>query len=141
MYMSRKCENRLIELYRQGIVKGTVTSGEGNEAAIVGAVSALSPETDVCNFMQRDFAGYLIWGVSIYHLFSHYIANKDSSTEGKDGNVHHGIPERGLLPMVSHLGAMLPNVVGATYARRKQGKDAIGMAIIGDGGTSTGDFS
>ncbi|MAG13889.1 MAG: transketolase [Spirochaetales bacterium] len=140
MYMSRKCEDRLIELYRQGIVKGTVTSGEGNEAAIVGAVSTLNPETDVCNFMQRDFAGYLIWGVSIYHLFSHYIANKDSATQGKDGNVHHGIPERGLLPMVSHLGAMLPNVVGATYARRKQGKNSIGLAIIGDGGTSTGDF-
>ena len=140
MYMSRKCENRLIDLYRQGIVKGTVTSGEGNEAAIVGAVSALDPETDVCNFMQRDFAGYLLWGVSIYHLFSHYIANKDSATQGKDGNVHHGIPEKGLLPMVSHLGAMLPNVVGATYARRRLGKNSVGMAIIGDGGTSTGDF-
>ena len=58
MYMARKSEDRLIELYRQGIVKGTVTTGTGNEAAIVGAVSALNPKTDVCNFMQRDFAGY-----------------------------------------------------------------------------------
>ncbi len=140
MYKARHGEARLIELYRQGIVKGTVTSGEGNEATIVGAASALDPETDVCNFMQRDFAGYLVWGVSLYHLFSHYIANRDSSTEGKDGNVHHGMPSRGLLPMVSHLGAMLPNVVGAVYARRRNGTPSVGMAIIGDGGTSTGDF-
>ena len=140
MYISRKSETRLVELYRQGIVKGTVTTGEGNEAAIVGAVSALRPDTDVCNFMQRDFAGYLVWGVSLYHLFSHYIANEDSPTEGKDGNVHHGMPSKGLLPMVSHLGAMLPNVVGATYAKRRNGQDSVGMAIIGDGGTSTGDF-
>ena len=140
MYMSRKSESRLIELYRQGIVKGTVTSGEGNEAAIVGAVSALNPETDICNFMQRDFAGYLVWGIPLYHLVSHYIANEDSPTEGKDGNVHHGEPSKGLLPMVSHLGAMLPNVVGAVYARRRGGIGSIGLAIVGDGGTSTGDF-
>ena len=140
MYMSRKSENRLIELYRQGIVKGTVTSGEGNEAAIVGAVSALNPETDICNFMQRDFAGYLAWGIPLYHLVSHYIANEDSPTEGKDGNVHHGEPSKGLLPMVSHLGAMLPNVVGAVYAKRRGGADSTGLGIIGDGGTSTGDF-
>lgn len=140
MYLSRRSEERLVELYRQGIVKGTVTTGEGNEAAIVGVAAALDAETDICNFMQRDFAGYLVWGVTLYHLFSHYIANKDSYTKGRDGNVHHGIPERGLLPMVSHLGTMLPNVVGAVHARRKRGIPAVGVAVIGDGGTSTGDF-
>ncbi|MBN1686369.1 MAG: dehydrogenase E1 component subunit alpha/beta [Spirochaetales bacterium] len=140
MYMARKTEDRLIELYRQGIVKGTVTTGTGNEAAIVGAVNALDPETDVCNFMQRDFAGYLAWGVPLYHMVCQYVANSDSPTGGKDGNVHHGLPERGLLPMVSHLGAMLPNVTGAVYAKRRRQIDAVGLAIIGDGGTSTGDF-
>lgn len=140
MYMARKTEDRLIELYRQGIVKGTVTTGTGNEAAIVGAVNALNPETDICNFMQRDFAGYLAWGVPLYHMISQYVANSDSPTGGKDGNVHHGLPEKGLLPMVSHLGAMLPNVVGAVYARRRKQFDSVGLAIIGDGGTSTGDF-
>ncbi len=140
IYMTRKSEDRLIELYSQGIVKGTVTSGEGNEAAIVGAVTVLNPKTDICNFMQRDFAGYLVWGIPLYHLVSHYIANEDSATEGKDGNVHHGMPSKGLLPMVSHLGVMLPNVVGAVYARRRGGADSVGLAITGDGGTSTGDF-
>ena len=140
MYKARHSEARLIELYRQGIVKGTVTTGEGNEAAIVGVASSLDPSIDVSNFMQRDFAGYLVWGVSLHHLFSHYIANKDSSSQGKDGNCHHGIPSKGMLPMVSHLGVMLPNVVGAIFARRQAGKESVGLAIIGDGGTSTGDF-
>ena len=140
MYMARKSEERLIELYRQGIVKGTVTTGTGNEAAIVGTVSALDTEIDICNFMQRDFAGYLAWGIPLYQLISQYVANEDSPTSGKDGNVHHGVPEKGLLPMVSHLGTMLPNVVGAVHARRRQNKNSIGLAVIGDGGTSTGDF-
>ncbi|HUZ17281.1 MAG TPA: dehydrogenase E1 component subunit alpha/beta [Spirochaetia bacterium] len=140
MFLARKSEDRLMELYRESLVKGTVTSGEGNEGAIVGVTTALNPETDVCNFMQRDFAGYLVWGVSVFHLFNHYLANEQSSTGGKDGNVHHGIPTKGLLPMVSHLGVMLPNVTGAVYARRKQGIPSVGVAIIGEGGTSTGDF-
>ncbi len=140
MFISRKSEDRIIELYRESLVRGTVTSGEGNEGAIVGVTSTLDHETDVCNFMQRDFAGYLVWGVPVIHLFNHYLANDQSSTGGKDGNVHHGIPTKGLLPMVSHLGVMLPNVVGAVYARRKRGIPAIGVAIIGEGGTSTGDF-
>ncbi len=140
MFIARRSEDRLMELYRESLVRGTVTSGEGNEGAIVGVTSTLDPETDVCNFMQRDFAGYLVWGTPVIHLFNHYLANEKSSTGGKDGNVHHGIPSKGLLPMVSHLGVMLPNVVGAVYARRKKGIPAVGVAIIGEGGTSTGDF-
>ena len=60
MYQARWSEDRLIELYRQGMVKGTVTSGDGNEAVIVGTVNALDTNTDICNFMQRDFGGYLV---------------------------------------------------------------------------------
>lgn len=140
MYVARKAEARLVELYRQNLVKGTVLTGEGNEAAIVGLMSALDQERDVVNLMQRDFAGYLVWGTSLAHLYSHYIGNRDSATGGKDGNVHHGDLSRRLLPMISHLGAMLPNVVGATYALRAKGSQAVGVAIVGDGGTSTGDF-
>jgi 2-oxoisovalerate dehydrogenase E1 component len=139
MYLGRKGEERILELYRQGLVKGTVLVGEGNEGAIVGLAKALDQETDVCNFMQRDFCGYLAWGKSLFELFSHYLANKESSTGGKDGNVHHGDPKRRMLPMISHLGAMIPNVVGAVWALRHRGLPAVGAAIVGDGGTSTGD--
>ena len=77
---------------------------------------ALDSEIDVCNFMQRDFAGYLSWGVPVYHLFCHYLANEDSYTQGKDGHVHPGIPAKGMLPMISHLGAMIPSGARITGA-------------------------
>ncbi|MFH1761054.1 MAG: thiamine pyrophosphate-dependent enzyme [bacterium] len=140
MFLMRSCEERLGELYQQGLVKGTVALGTGNEAAIVGLVSALNEDMDVINLMQRDFAGYLIRNVPISHLFNHYLANKESSSGGKDGNVHHGVIEKYLLPMVSHLGSMLPAVVGAVYAQNQKGIPAIGAAIVGDGTTSIGDF-
>lgn len=43
--------------------------------------------------------------------------------------------------MISHLGAMLPVVVGGLMARRFRGESGIvGATCIGDGGTSTGAF-
>jgi 2-oxoisovalerate dehydrogenase E1 component len=35
---------------------------------------------------------------------------------------------------------MMSLVVGGTWAARKNGEDAFGLSIVGDGGTSTGDF-
>jgi pyruvate dehydrogenase E1 component alpha subunit/2-oxoisovalerate dehydrogenase E1 component alpha subunit len=59
---------------------------------------------------------------------------------GRDGNVHRGRPKEGLLPMISHLGAMIPVVNGMLMARRFQKRDGIGATCIGEGGTSTGAF-
>ena len=42
--------------------------------------------------------------------------------------------------MISHLGKMLSLVVGGTWAARRDGEDVFGLAVIGDGGTSTGEF-
>jgi 2-oxoisovalerate dehydrogenase E1 component len=42
--------------------------------------------------------------------------------------------------MISHLGSMLAPVVGAVFGARRRGEDAMGLAVIGDGGSSTGDF-
>ena len=42
--------------------------------------------------------------------------------------------------MMSHLGKMLSVAVGGTWAARRHGERVFGLAVIGDGGTSTGEF-
>jgi len=42
--------------------------------------------------------------------------------------------------MISHLGKMLSIVVGGTWAARRHGEEVFGLAVIGDGGSSTGEF-
>lgn len=60
---------------------------------------------------------------------------------GRDGNVHRGRPRQGLMPMISHLGAMISVVNGALLARRfRKIEGTVGAASMGDGGTSTGSF-
>jgi pyruvate dehydrogenase E1 component alpha subunit/2-oxoisovalerate dehydrogenase E1 component alpha subunit len=60
---------------------------------------------------------------------------------GRDGNIHRGDLSRGILPMISHLGAMVSTVAGVLVAKRMKGeKGRVGLTCAGDGATSTGSF-
>lgn len=140
MYFSRVCELRLMELFHKGYVKGTVTTSAGNEATALGMALPLRPGHDVMSILHRDFPAHLLHGADPYRLICQYMANADSPTHGREGNCHHGDAAQRRFPMMSHLGNMLSTVVGGTWAARQHGEDAFGLAVIGDGGSSTGDF-
>jgi len=59
---------------------------------------------------------------------------------GRDGNIHRGDVGIGLLPMISHLGAMLSVVNGALLAKRLAGRleGRVGLVTVGDGAMNTG---
>jgi 2-oxoisovalerate dehydrogenase E1 component len=121
-------------------VKGTVTQGTGNEATAVGAAMPLRPGRDVVALLHRDLACHLLLGAKPYDLVCQYMANAESPTHAREGNVHHGDPRGRRLPMISHLGRMLSVAVGGTWAARRHGEEVFGLAVIGDGGSSTGEF-
>jgi 2-oxoisovalerate dehydrogenase E1 component len=140
MFLSRRMEERLLELYQKGYVKGTVTLGDGNEATAAGFALPLRSGRDVVSLLHRDFAAHLLLGATPHDLLCQYMANAESPTHAREGNCHHGDASRRRLPMISHLGKMLSLVVGGTWAARREGEDVFGLAVIGDGGASTGEF-
>ncbi|HEY4760296.1 MAG TPA: thiamine pyrophosphate-dependent enzyme, partial [Thermoguttaceae bacterium] len=140
MFLSRRFEERMEELFQKAYVKGTVALGIGNEATAVGMMLPLRPGSDVVSILHRDLIGHFLFGSTPYQLFCQYMANDQSPTHAREGNVHHGNAAQRRFPMISHLGKMLSLVVGGTWAARRQGEDVLGLAVIGDGGTSTGEF-
>ena len=140
MLLSRRLEERLLELFQKGYVKGTVTSSAGNEATALGMTMPLRPGKDVVSLLHRDFVGHLLLGATPYQLICQYMANEHSPTHACEGNCHHGDSAARRFPMISHLGKMLSVVVGGTWAARNNGEQVFGLAVIGDGGTSTGEF-
>ena len=140
MFRSRRLEDRLLELFQKGYVKGTVTSSAGNEGTTIGMAMPLRPGRDVLSLLHRDLGAHLLLGATPYQLLCQYLANADSPTHGCEGNVHHGDAAARRFPMMSHLGKMLSLVVGGTWAARRNGEQVFGLTIIGDGGTSTGEF-
>jgi len=140
MYLSRATDNRILELFRQGLIKGTVTGGQGNEALIVPLALLADKSRDVVSFTHRGLGGHLIWSGHLCEHLNQYLANAQSPTKAREGNVHHGDPANRSLPMISHLGTMISNVLGATDAQRRNGEPAVGFAFFGDGSSSTGDI-
>ena len=139
MFLARSADNRILELFRQGLIKGTVTGGMGNEGLCVPLALLADKTQDVICNSHRGLGGHLIWSGHLCDHLNQYFANAESPTKAREGNIHHGDPKNRSLPMISHLGIMLSNVAGAVDSQRRQGKPAVGFAFFGDGSSSTGD--
>jgi 2-oxoisovalerate dehydrogenase E1 component len=139
MQASRTADNRILDLFRQGLIRGTVTGGQGNEALIVPLALLADKSVDVISFTHRGLGGHLVWSAHPLDHINQYFANAASPTQAREGNVHHGDPRHRSYPMISHLGAMISNVLGATDSQRRLGRAALGIAFMGDGSSSTGD--
>lgn len=140
MHLTRTVDNRILELFRQGLIRGTVTGGQGNEGLIVPLALLADKSADVVSFTHRDLGGHLVWGGHLVQHLNQYFANAGSPTKAREGNIHRGDPARRSLPMISHLGTMVSNVAGTTDSQRRLGRPAVGYAFFGDGGSSTGDI-
>jgi len=141
LYMIRETEARLTRLYRQGKVVGGVYLSKGMEAIGVGAGYALDrSKGDILFPMHRDLGSHLAFGQSPYKIYCQYMARSDSPTKAHDGNTHMSDKNLNIVGMISHLGSMLPVAVGSAIGFQMQGKKAVTLTFIGDGGASIGDF-
>lgn len=140
MVLSRVLDEKMASLYRAGKIHGGVFLGRGQEAVSVALGLALR-KGDVFAPLIRDGAGRLAFGEPVIDAVRTYLGSSLGPMRGRDGNVHRGRPREGLIPMISHLGAMISVVNGILMVRKfKQETGVVGAACIGDGGTSTGAF-
>ena len=136
MILSRILDDKLASLYRGGKIHGGVFLGRGQEALAVSIGIALR-KGDVYAPLIRDGAGRMAFGEPILDAVRTYLGSALGPMRGREGNVHRGRPREGLLPMISHLGAMISVVNGTLISRRFRGeKGAVGAVCLGEGGTS-----
>jgi pyruvate dehydrogenase E1 component alpha subunit/2-oxoisovalerate dehydrogenase E1 component alpha subunit len=140
MLLARAVDEKLAHLYRGGKITGGVYLGRGQEALSVASVLPLR-KGDIYAPLIRDGAGRLAFGEPLLDGLRTYLGSALGPMRGRDGNVHRGRPREGLLAMISHLGAMIATVNGCLLAHRLRGvTGTVGVASLGDGGTSTGAF-
>lgn len=139
MLLTRGVEERGLILYKQGKVPGSFYSGRGNEAAAVGSGMALGPE-DAATPTQRDMGVHIVRGLEPWRILAQYMGRVDGPMRGRDGNVHMADPRLGMVPMVSHMGAMAPIAVGMALAFRIRGERRVAVTWFGDGASARGDI-
>jgi len=138
MLLQRLAEERIMALYRQGRIVGSVYTGYMQEAVAAGAGLALGPD-DVVAPLNREQACHYARGVPVAHVLRNFLGKASGPTFGRDGNMHFGVPERGVFPLVSPLGDLCPVVVGAALAFKRRREPRVAMTFFGDGAMSTGD--
>jgi acetoin:2,6-dichlorophenolindophenol oxidoreductase subunit alpha len=140
MLLARVLDDKFASLYRAGKIHGGVFLGRGQEALSVATGLSLR-KGDVYAPLIRDAAGRLAFGETVLEAARCYLGSAAGVMRGREGNVHRGTPQTGYLPMISHLGAMVSVVNGFLMAHRFKGvMGTVGVASLGEGGTSTGAF-
>src|SRR5437762_6539847 len=138
MLLARILEDKLASLYRGGMIVGGVYLGKGQEA-ISAACGMFLQKGDVFGPLIRDQAGRSAFGEPLLDVVRTYLGSVKGPMRGRDGNIHRGRPLENQLAMISHLGAMVPVLVGKLLAKRMKGeKGFVGLMTIGEGGMQTG---
>ncbi|MHB2016573.1 MAG: thiamine pyrophosphate-dependent dehydrogenase E1 component subunit alpha [Candidatus Xenobia bacterium] len=136
---TRMLEEKLSALYKQNKIIGGLYRSLGQEGTSVGSAFALQPQDVICP-MIRNMGSLLVKGAQPRHVFAQYMARDLGPSHGRDNGVHFGDIKQGTVSIISHLGAMIPIMVGIGLASKLKRLSAVALNYIGDGGTSTGDF-
>ncbi len=139
LVLTRSLEERLVKLYRQGKVVGGLYRSLGQEGESVASAYALQPG-DILSPLIRNLGSILVRGAQPIDVLRQYMAKGTSPTVGREMNVHFNDLKLGYLGQISHLGDMIPVMAGIALSFKLRGERRVGMAYIGDGGTSTGAF-
>lgn len=138
MLLARILEDKLRSLYRGGMIVGGVYLGSGQEA-VSAACGMFLQKGDVFGPLIRDQAGRSAFGEPLLDPVRTYLGSVKGPMRGRDGNIHRGRPRDNQLAMISHLGAMVPVMVGKLMAKRMKGeKGFVGLTTLGEGGMQTG---
>ncbi len=140
MLLTRRLEEKLVNLYRQGKVVGGLYRSLGQEATAVASAYALGPD-DFLAPMIRNLGSMLVRGVQPVEMMRQYMAKGDGPTLGKDLNNHFGdVAGRHLVAPISVLGSLVPVMAGIALGGRMRGDPVVALTYVGDGAISTGEF-
>jgi 2-oxoisovalerate dehydrogenase E1 component len=138
LLLPRMIEEKMLVLLRQGRLSKWF-SGIGQEAIATGVVSALEPGDYVLP-MHRNLGVFTGRDLDLPRLFRQLFGREGGFTKGRDRTFHFGHLDKGIVGMISHLGAMLPVACGLALAAQLRGDKRVAAAFTGDGATSEGDF-
>ena len=129
MTLGRVADIRALQYQRQGRML-TYAPNMGQEAAQVGSMAALDKK-DWLSPGFRDLNLMLYRGVPLKQIYLYWYGNEW-------GN--HFEEDMRILPINIIIGSQVAHAAGLAYASKIQNKGEVALAVIGDGGTSHGEF-
>ena len=135
----RTLEDKVRELFAEGLVHGTTHTCQGQEAVSVGIASALRPSDTVC-CTYRGHGIAMALGLTPLAVCGEIMGRNVGSIGGVGGSMHLCDTSVGLLPTFAIVGAGVPVAAGAALTAQVRGTDDVAVAIFGDGAANIGAF-
>jgi TPP-dependent pyruvate/acetoin dehydrogenase alpha subunit len=135
MLTIRRVEERLLQLFAQGKITGTVHTCIGQEVSAVGVISALRKKTDVVWSNHRGHGHYLAYTDNVDALIAEIMGKRTGICKGVGGSQHlqqDGFYSNGIL------GGTAASAVGSAFAERALGRDSVTVVFLGDGAMGEG---
>lgn len=139
IYLIRKCEQTICDLYSHDQMKTPVHLSIGAEAIAVGVLKALPKNSKVFG-TYRNHAIYLARTGDVDGFFAEMYGKKTGVASGKSGSMHLSSPEKSLVMTSAVVSTTIPVAVGAALANQYQSNDEVVVVFFGDGAIEEGVF-
>lgn len=138
MLRVRYFEERVKELYREGLIHGTLHLCVGEEASVIGATSALQKE-DYILTTHRGHGECIGKGADVRRMMAEILGRENSTNGGVGGSMHITDISRGIIGSNGIVGAGAPTACGAALSIKLQGiADRVAVSFFGDGAINSG---
>ena len=139
MVRIREFELAAMDVFKRGLIKGTVHPYIGQEASGVGVCMALRID-DLISGTHRSHGHNIAKGARADRMMAEIFGKETGYCKGRGGSMHIAAFETGSLGALAVVGSGMPIAVGAALAFKMKGVDSVAVPFTGDGGTNTGNF-
>ena len=139
MVTIRSFEQKLQELSKRGILRGSIHFCIGQEAVAAGVCAALEP-TDVITSTHRGHGHAIAKGARVRFMFAELLGKATGYCKGKGGSMHIADLDLGHLGANGIVGGGMPIATGAALGFQQLGLPRVVAAFFGDGAINEGTF-
>lgn len=139
LYLIRRSEEKIVELYRYDHMKTPMHMSMGAEAIAVGVCEALGKEGQVFG-SYRSHAIYLAKTGDVLDFFSEMYGKSGALLKGKGGSMHLCAPKHGFMGTSAIVASAIPVAAGAAFANKKNKNKRVVVVFFGDGAIDEGVF-
>jgi pyruvate dehydrogenase E1 component alpha subunit len=139
MMRIRGFEERCVELYSAGRIRGFVHLYIGEEAVAVGVLGAVTADDDIVA-TYRDHGHALARGIPATAIMAEMFGAQEGCSRGRGGSMHLFDIAHRFYGGNAIVAGGLPIAVGLALARKMQGRGGVVVCFFGEGAVAEGEF-
>jgi len=139
MIRIRRFEEKTVELYSTGKIRGFLHLYIGEEAVAVGAMRAFTPD-DAIVATYREHGQALARGIPATALMAELYGKATGCSRGRGGSMHFFDVTRRFYGGYAIVGGGLPIALGLALADKLQARVRVTACFFGDGAVAEGEF-